>query len=195
MTAALSWIAIASLWALGLLLALLVAALATPVRLSLALRTEPRWRLAVAMRLFGGLTPSIPVHDSDRRERRRARKTRAVKRRRRKTAGRRSAARMRRVLEAGPRLFRDLLRPIRVERLSLDADLGLSDPADTGMLFGLLQALIRSMPARRVISVSVRPDFGGPRFAGVAEAELRLTPLALVAPGVRFAWRVFGPRP
>lgn len=183
--------------ALALLLGLAIAVLATPVRLALSLRTAPRWRLRIAARLLGGLTPAITLHDSAR--------PRKVARPKKKTArkharaDRQTAARALRGLSAAPELAGGLLRRIHLRRLAVDADLGLGDPADTGQLFGLVQALRHALPDSETISVAIRPDFTEARAAGAVDAELSVTPLAFLAPGLRFAsriygWRLFGGR-
>ncbi len=178
--------------ALGVVLVLAIVALMTPVKLGFIVRTSPRWRLKVAARLFGGLTPPISIHDSARRRRRRERPT--AKRKRPSIAPRRALARIPRVIAAAPGLPAGLLRPIQLERLTVDADIGLADPADTGQLFGLLAAVTHSRPPTAAVSIAVRPDFTGPRASGELDAELSFIPVAFIPPGVRFAWRVFGSR-
>ena len=175
---------------LALLLSLAVAALATPAKLSFAMRTSPTWRLRVAARLFGGLTPSIPVHDSARAGRKRRRPP--AKRRRVATASRRALARAPRVIAAAPRLLADLLRPIHVERLRVDADIGLADPADTGQLFGLLAAVSHALQRAPAASIAVRPNFTGPRVSGELDAALSFIPISFIPAGARFAFRIFG---
>lgn len=184
------------LTALALLVSAAAAVLATPIRLGFTVRTKPQWQLRVAARLLGGLTPAIPIHDSSRRavkvKRRPGRRTGAKGKRQARTR-RPKAARVVRAVRATPRLLGDLLRPIHLTRLAVDADVGLADPADTGQLFGLFTALRYARPSGSTISVDVRPDFTGPRASGRLDAELSFIPVAFVPPGVRFAWRVFGP--
>jgi hypothetical protein len=187
MLTALWWL----LAALGGLVLLAVLVLATPVKLDLALRTSPGWRLKITVRLFAGLTPPVPVHDSARPKRREAKRPAPGKpaaARRRKTP-----ARALRALAGAPRLLAGLLRPISLERLTVDADIGLDDPADTGQLAGLLNAFVHAWPLRPDVSIAVRPDFAGPRAEGRVDARLSFIPIAFVPPGIRFAWRVYGP--
>jgi hypothetical protein len=174
-------------WALAIVLALAFAALATPVKLGFRLGTAPRLRLRIGLRLLGGLAPPIPLLDTARRK--------PAKRKRRKPPAppRRAMKSLRRGLSA-PTLLIDLLRPIHLERLAIEADIGLADPADTGHLFGMLTAVNHARPAGSRVSISVRPDFTGPRAAGELDAVLSFVPLAFVPPGVRLAWHLFGPR-
>ena len=98
------------------------------------------------------------------------------------------------MFEATPKLLVDLLRPIEVSRLEIEADVGLGDPADTGQLFGLLAPIIYTQPMATVGLINVRPDFTASRASGTLLAELSFIPAAFIPPGVRFAWHVFGPR-
>jgi hypothetical protein len=180
-------------WLLAGLLALAIAVLATPVKLGFTLRASPAWRLTVILRLLGGLAPPIPLHDSARRKPKA--KKRGARPRKSPALSHRAVARIRRAVVAAPGLVAGLLRPIRLERLAIDADIGLDDPADTGQLLGLLAAATHSLPTASAMSVAVRPDFTGPRVAGEVEAVLSFIPAAFVPPGLRFAWRVFGPEP
>ena len=183
----------ALVWVLAIVFALVIALLVTPVRLVFDLRTSPTWRLRIAARLLAGMTPSIPVHDSERSGSRRAPAEKQKSKARRKDGrGRRWAARPGRVIRSAPDLLVGLLKPIHLERFKVDADIGLEDPADTGHLFGLIQALDAVRPRPRAISIDVRPDFTGPRASGEVFAALRFIPAAFVWPGCRFAWRVFG---
>ena len=147
--------------ALAVLLAVVAIALSTPIRLAFAVGTSPKWRLTIAARLLGGLTPPIPIHDSARRTGKK--RKRKAKHKKPTARPRRSPARRARAIAAAPRLLAGLLRPIRLERLTVDADIGLADPADTGHLAGLLAALNASRPPASPVSIAVRPDFTGPR--------------------------------
>ena len=178
---------------LAALLAVLIAAVVMPVRLGCSLRSAPGWRARVVVRPFAGLTPDIPVFDSARRSRRaerpaaRNKKRAARSRRQRQRQKQRSA----RAASAAPRLIAQLLRAIHLERLTIDADFGLADPAETGQLFGLAAAFKHAVRPRPPMSIDLRPDFTGPRLSGVFEAQLRFTPAAFIPPGIRFARHMF----
>lgn len=176
----------ALLWALAGLLGLVLLALATPLHLALSARTGGR--IVLRLRLFGGLTPWVVLADSawpqgDAPEPAPA------------GPGWRAPS------GAGLRLMRELpgfllaaLRRIRILRLTVDADLGLGDPAETGRLFGTLMPLQHALrlPGTRI---ALRPDFARLRCDGVAEAVLRLIPLALIPPALALGWRVLRGRP
>ena len=84
---------------------------------------------------------------------------------------------VRRVLK----LARDLLRHIHVRKLSLDARLGLDDPADTSRLWGAvgpLAALLTLPPAARV---AIAPDFAAEVFEIECQGHLRIIPIQHLA--------------
>lgn len=181
----------ALIWVVIAIVGVFVTALVTPVRLGLILRTSPDPRVKVSARLFGGLTPTIPIHDSAR-ARPRAKEPPA-KRERPWAASRQRRGRVTRAIKAAPSLLVRLVRKFHVERLEIDANVGLDDPADTGLLFGVINALAYARPRSPRVSIAIRPDFTGLRASGKAEAELSFIPAAFVPPGLRFAWSVFRP--
>lgn len=182
--------------AVAVLAALILVLLVTPVTLNVTMRTSPKWRLKIAARLLGGLTPSIPIHDSDRPRPKKKKKPSPAPERQKKKAGpsRPALARIRRAVSAAPHLLIDLLRPIHIQYLKVDMDVGLLDPADTGQLFGLLVPVIYSRRQSEAVSIAVRPDFTSARLSGEVTAALNFIPVAFIPPAIRFAWRVFGPR-
>ena len=122
------------MWSSAVPLLCAIAALATPIHIGLSARSRPRWQMTLSARLYGGLTPPIPIVDTSRpRRSSRQRAARPPRQRRNKSQlGRRA----RRAVLAVPNLLTGLLCRFRLERVALDADVGLSDPADTGQLVG-----------------------------------------------------------
>jgi hypothetical protein len=88
-----------------------------------------------------------------------------------------------------------LLRRIEVPLLDLRIALGLTDPADTGLLYGLLSAAIGAATAdpRGVIGgdgrhrVSAEPVFDEEILALTGRANLRVVPVAIVGTALRVA--------
>jgi len=181
----------AAFWALLAIIALLVTAViafaVTPVRLRCILRSEPKGQAVVVARLLAGLMPPIRVFDSSRRA---AKRQRRVKKR----PGTPRFRHVSHVVQQVPELLTDLLQRIRVRRLVVDADIGLGDPADTGQVFGLLQAARYAVPAAPGVSVNIRPDFEERRLSGWLAAEMSFIPVTFLPPVLRFVWRAFGPR-
>lgn len=74
------------------------------------------------------------------------------------------------------RLFGKLLREVRWQAFRLEARFGMDDPADTGMLWGLLgPAVAAAVPPRA--NVMIQPVFDRATFAFDANGEFRVIPL------------------
>lgn len=190
----------AALWiflaVLAITLVLLIAVLVTPVQIGCIAHSATGGRLMISARLLGGLTPTIRFYDSARRNVRKQppqAKQKKEKKKKKTKRAHQGLTRVRRTI-AEPHLLADLLRPIHIERLAIDADIGFADPADTGQLYGLLCPVIHSGLLASPVSIAVRPDFSGPRVSGEIVAELSFIPVAFLPPAVRFAWRVWGAR-
>ncbi len=177
-------------WVLAVLLVVAIAMLLTPVKLICTLHTSPRWQLTVTARPFAGLSPPLPVHDSLRRNRKKAKEPGAKSRK----SPRRASPPARRMIRAAPQLVQGLLRSIHFERFKLDADIGLNDPADTGHIYGLLSSVANAIPPTTAASISIRPEFAAVGFEGEARAVVRFTPVSLLSPAAWFAWQAFGPQ-
>ena len=186
------------LWLVLVLFVLLAGVLLTPVRLRGHIRTSPQLDYRVEVRVLGGLTPAFALVDSTRRRKPAVDKAAAQKKprskKRQKKKARRGFRNGPRMAAAMPRLIGDLFRTIHLEFLTVDGEIGLDDPADTGRLYGWLTPMQFAASPPPNIDVSLRPNFEHPGLSGEAEAALHLTAAALLPPAVRFAWRAFGPR-
>lgn len=167
------------IWALlGLLsLALVLGAalLCLPVRLVLAAASEPA-RLRIGLGILGGLVPVIPLFDS----------ARPGVVHRRAGAGWEAAGDGERrivMLRAGLRLLREVLAVVRLEGWRGHLRFGLGDPAETGQLYGYLVPV--SLMMRE--GLDLVPDFERACFIGHCDGAIRVVPLRLVVPLVRFA--------
>lgn len=187
------------LWLIGVVLALVLLAVATPIHLALSAELGPAPRLCLRLRLFGGATPQFRIVDTSRSPSapvpEAAASTRAPARRGRRRQ-RRKAGRWRlpegaagRLLRALPDFLRREIRRIHIDRLSLDGDIGLGDPADTGRLFGYIMPLCHALHLPRT-RIDLRPDFSRSRLDGRADAALHFTPLSLMVPVLQLGWRV-----
>lgn len=79
------------------------------------------------------------------------------------------------------RLLRELVTSFRVSLLSIELTVGTGDPADTGVLFGRVQAAMPATYAVERLDVDVHPDFDREVLEGAGELRLRARPL-------RVAW-------
>jgi hypothetical protein len=177
------------LWALACLLLLLVVLLAIPVELKFDLRRwEGERKSSVALVwLFGAVR--LPLSSKKRSKPEQPRKVEKAKEGR-SCAG---AGRMLAMLqtEGFPgrvlTLARDLLRRIRIRVLSLDARLGLDDPADTGQLWGVVGPLAAMLPSSRAIQVSIQPDFAAEVFEYQGRGHISIVPIQMLVLFLVFA--------
>ncbi len=84
-------------------------------------------------------------------------------------------------------LFSDLLNGIKIKRLESYMTFGLSDPADTGMLCGILHAIMGLAYSRcRHCSFSINPLFMNPMLDFRGNAEIRVKIYSLIFPIIKF---------
>ncbi|MCC4768406.1 DUF2953 domain-containing protein [Methanosarcina sp. DH1] len=85
------------------------------------------------------------------------------------------------------RLFSDLLNGIKIKRLESNVTFGLSDPADTGMLCGLLHSVAGLAYSRcRHCSFSINPVFMNPMMDFRGDVEIRVRVYSLIFPMLKF---------
>ena len=87
------------------------------------------------------------------------------------------------------RLLRDVLRHLKIRDLRVDFRVGLDDPADTGLLFALIGPATFFLGSSRVHEIKVQPSFEDEAvFEGYLSGALRLVPIQLVVPCLRFVF-------
>ncbi|KKG71871.1 DUF2953 domain-containing protein [Methanosarcina mazei] len=85
------------------------------------------------------------------------------------------------------RLFSDMLNAIKIKYLKADLTFGLPDPADTGMLCGLIHAILGTIYSRcRRCSFSVCPVFMETLLDFHGSAEIRVKIYSLIFPFLKF---------
>ena len=167
------------LWGMLVVAGVLLTVLATPLWIELSIAREAAWQGSVAVRPLGRFGPRIVLPTSSGADR----QAREVKTR--------NKHRSRRIPAGGVRLARDILDRIKIERLDLDMRFGLEDPAETGHLFGLLAPAVYGVSGAERVSLHVEPVFDRAVLAGRSEAVVSVVPMRLVAPVVRFGWRLW----
>lgn len=176
-------------WILAAVFAIVVAVTALPVRLQASARSTPHLRVQVRISPLAGIAPYLSIIDSDRPKRKSADKTKTAKPPKRKKGAFSGAGP--KLLPNAPRLIAQWLRQIRFHSLTARGGLGLTDPAETGVLFGMLCPLIYGSPPSERISISVTPVFERPCLEGQFEATVSVIPLSLVPAAARFVWSSF----
>ncbi|MFY0691214.1 MAG: DUF2953 domain-containing protein [Paracoccaceae bacterium] len=182
-------------WGTVGLLSVLVLGLISPLRLMLHANSHPRPRCRIAIQPLGGACPPLRLLDTAKpRKKQKKQETQTPKRhkpRERKRWVPSPQGRAGKMLSEAPALLTGLLGRVRIERLALDAEFGLGDPAETGHLYGLMTPLLFSLPGRHTRPVSLRPNFEEATLRGHVETQLCVIPVTLARPLLRFGWRVW----
>lgn len=105
------------------------------------------------------------------------------------------ALRSGKTLRGAVRLLEGMIAALRVREFVVDFEVGLGDPADTGMLFAFLGPIVLLLNSVLGGQVCVRPDFTPqPALAGHSYLELRMRPIRFLSPVLRFALSPSGMR-
>jgi len=87
------------------------------------------------------------------------------------------------------RLLKDILRRLKIRNLAADITVGLGDPADTGLLFALIGPATFFLGSSRIHDIRVQPSFEDEAvFKGYLSGAVRLLPIQLVIPSLRFVF-------
>jgi hypothetical protein len=92
-----------------------------------------------------------------------------------------------RALVAGVvRLFRRTLRSLRVREMDVSLRLGLPDPADTGLMYGVCWPAFAFRGSSSAVRFRLEPAFEGPVFEASLQGAVRVFPAQVAANAVRF---------
>lgn len=177
------------LWVVVGLVVILLALLFTPIRLRVFLRSSPQLAYRVDAKVFGGVSPSIPIVDS---ARPRKPKTKRPKKQQAKRQRKSRFLRRTNILSAVSELLFGLLEAFHFQYCYIDLEFGMNDPADTGKIYGFLTPFPYCGCSPQDVSFSVQPNFEQACFVGEVDASVRVTAATLLWPVIRFGWKVFG---
>ena len=174
----------------GLLIAVAMIAigiLCTPVCISVVFDTDARPSFLVKVALVGGLLP--PISTTGRQH------GRSIKRPKQATAPRPRKAKPAKAIAFAPRMLREvpglissIASRVKLERANAEIRFGLSDPADTGMVYGMLIPVLQFLTISERTNIALHPDFGDQVVDGRGRVGIRFVPLAIVVPMLGFAW-------
>jgi hypothetical protein len=127
--------------------------------------------------------------------RRKKRKPEKVKKERRDIRPFLSLLRIRGLPTKALRLARQMLGLLKVKRLDADLRVGLDDPADTAMLWSVLWPALIPLNSYGPMIFRVEPAFGEAAFEVNVQGRVRLIPIQMVGPVLRFfvsreGWRL-----
>lgn len=92
------------------------------------------------------------------------------------------------MLKAAPRIISRVAAQIKIDAISAHIVFGLSDPAETGVLYG---ALIPFTISTKASCVSLQPNYNDVILEGHGRLVVYFRPIALVLPVLSFTWAVF----
>lgn len=176
--------------ALSSLAVLIILALCLPLDLLLRLEVygKPRFRVRLAW-LFGLVDKEI------RKGKRKARAKRKAVEGQRRPKDRRGRVelvfnilRTKGLLPQLLRLLRNIVSCLHIRDLKADFRVGLDNPADTGFLFAFIGPATLLMNSSFPCRTRVQPDFGAAVLEGYLCGTVRLQPIQLVTPVIRFVF-------
>jgi hypothetical protein len=85
------------------------------------------------------------------------------------------------------RFVRDIFRISHVREFKSDLRIGLSDPADTGMLFGAIAPVLVQFRIFTPLDIQILPDFEQAGLQGYIKGDVRIFPIQLIFIGTLFA--------
>jgi hypothetical protein len=179
------------LWTIAAILILAFSAVASvlcmPIRISFMFDTHNRPAFSFKMAPFGGLLPIVLT--SERWKKRSTKqRTKAASNKSRKALHQNVAALAPRILRELPELISKVVSRVKLERVDANIRFGLSDPANTGILYGALIPLLQLIGVSERSYIVLKPDFGNEIFDGSGHMATRFVPIALIAPMLGFAW-------
>jgi hypothetical protein len=86
------------------------------------------------------------------------------------------------------KLLRTILRRLEVRDFEAELTIGLDDPADTGMLIGVLTPAGIALSQLTGRPFTIRPSFGGAVFEGRGAITVRVFPVRVLPATVRFLY-------
>ncbi len=175
--------------ALASLAVLVILVLCVPLETVVRLDADgrPRFRMRLVW-LFGLVSKEITKAKKKPEEERRVTEGKR-KPRKRKARTILKILRTRGLLRQLKRLLKDILRRLKIRNLAADITVGLGDPADTGLLFALIGPATFFLGSSRMHDIRVQPSFEDEAvFKGYLSGAVRLLPIQLVIPSLRFVF-------
>lgn len=174
------------LWTIAVILIVAFIAVASvlcmPMRISVMFDTHNRPAFSFKMAPFGGLLPIVLTSE------RWKKRTNAASKKSRKALHQNVAALAPRILRGLPGLISKVTSRVKLEKVDANIRFGLSDPANTGILYGALIPLLQLIGVSERSYIVLKPDFGNEVFDGSGHIATRFLPIALIAPMLGFAW-------
>lgn len=95
------------------------------------------------------------------------------------------------MLQEAPRFLSTIMARVKFKTVNADVEFGCPDPADTGVVYGVLTPIALLANTRKSSCVTLQPDFSQASFRFRGFLAARFTPIALLVPAFGFGWAVF----
>jgi hypothetical protein len=166
-------------------LLLIVALLAIPVTLVYQVNWHARWQGDVELQwLFGLLHVRIPVSPATTptaAKQARPKPARRAKPKSKTKSNPLAALRQRSFRQRLMKFVRDLWQAIHKRDVSMQVQIGLDDPADTGRLWAILGPVSALLANSRNIQIDIQPDFADATLALDSSGNIRIIPVQIIA--------------
>jgi len=174
------WVIIALAGLAAILTLILFVPLEMAVQLSVS--GKPKLRMKLVW-LFGLVSKEVSRGEGKPREKKRAGKRMA------RLGDILSLLQTRDLLKQLKILLPSMLRSLKIRDLAADFRIGLGDPADTGLLFALIGPAALWLNSSFPLRIRAQPSFADePTFLGHSHGVVRVRPIRLVIPLLRFAF-------
>ena len=173
------------------LVGLFILVLCVPLDAVLSIDTSEKPRVRLKMAWFFGL-----ISKELRREKRKPAEKKEVTKEKRKKKRRRlefrtilKILRTKGLLKQVKNLVRGIIGQLKIREVAVNLKLGLEDPADMGLAFALIGSTKPFLNIPSQYQIRVQPSFYGETvFEGYLRGVLRLQPIKLVGPALRFVF-------
>jgi hypothetical protein len=160
-------------WLLVAVLVTLVLALMMPVHVVLTVLKEEQWRLTGYVQPFGRFGPRIAISKPHRKAKTASTVAGNERKKRRKWTRKPHG-----IATSAMRLIADLIQCVRLNAASVDLTFGLTDPSETGQVFGMMTPLIYAPSGRDRVHFNVEPVFDRAMMRGRMTVDLSFLPFA-----------------
>ena len=172
------------------LLGLVILVLCVPLDATLSIDTsaKPTFRLRMAW-FFGLISKELRREKKKPEEKKKVVEEKRKKKRKFEFRKILKILRTKGLLKQVRNLVRSILGQLRIKELAVNLKLGLEDPADTGLVFALIGPATSFLNFPSQYQINVQPSFYGEDvFEGSLRGVLRLQPIRLTGPLLRFAF-------
>ena len=176
-----------ALWIITGIILLVVLALSIPVDLTFEVATQATGRQKMRVGFFFGLVGKDLLPGKKKRPKKKPEKVRKATKGKRPSPGLiMSILRTRGLVTGVVKLVRRTLRSLHIRNLDASLRVGLPDPADTGLMYGLTWPVLMLRTNSDSVRLCMEPAFDGAVFEANVRGAVRVYPAQMAANAVSF---------